>query len=467
MTTKPTVRNTGENFYLVAPRVKRMASLTRDDEVGKLPEILFNRTPNLLIRLLTIPEIPPVYIPGSTLEDQHPTASSSNTPSKTNLSHLPTELHLLIVSLLTPSIEDILSLALTCRYFWTICWAPIHTHFANRALGLWARDQPIICAGEFVEVEDFPPECFTKQEIDSLRARKIIIHPSHRRVRFPKFMMFHFKEEEDFQKEKVVDLRRESLFAIASVARRGRKERDGEHHDNDPAFRLARKYLVVDDKTYFAPGEKWMLRNWTTKEFVRAEALAIEQQVDLDRAESESELELGFQHTATPSDTDSDTQVETESETEPDEPNSGTDTDLGSCTQAETESSEPVRVTETDKDTDTPTEIETKAESGTARIDRLDTYPWSLGHAVLSRICWTTWPGGGLPTKRLPLHLRRGVWAGHRFDITTWRRHVSEAQRKNTFKDEDEKGEEVEWKDVSDEVRKEMDEFLEMLYGEN
>ena len=282
-------------------------------------------------------------------------------------------------------------------------------------------------------------------------------------MRFPMFMMFSFKEEEDFRKEKLLDLRRESLFAIASVARRERKERDGEHHDNDPAFCLAQKYLVVDEKTYFAPGEKWVLRNWTTKEFVRAEALAIEQQGDLDLAESKSELD--FQHTATPSDTYSDTRVETESETEPDEPDSGTDTYSGSNTQAETKSREPDTVTETDKDTNTHTDIETETASETARIGRLHTYPWSLGHAVLSRICWTTWPGGGPPSNWLPLHLRRGIWAGHRFDITTWRRHVSEAQKKNSLMGEDEKGEEGEWKDVSDEVRKEMDEFLEMFYG--
>ena len=66
-----------------------------------------------------------------------------------------------------------------------------------------------------------------------------------------------------------------------------------------------------------------------------------------------------------------------------------------------------------------------------------------LGHVVLARTCWSTSSDG------THLHdvAHRGVWAGDRFDITSL----------DALDEKDENGEQVEWKDVTEEVLDEMD----------
>lgn len=72
-----------------------------------------------------------------------------------------------------------------------------------------------------------------------------------------------------------------------------------------------------------------------------------------------------------------------------------------------------------------------------------------FGEVVLSRICWSTSNSVSMADTT---NISRGVWAGHRFDITTIKRHESEA-----------KG--IEWRDVSDEVAREITEIWEANYG--
>jgi hypothetical protein len=74
-----------------------------------------------------------------------------------------------------------------------------------------------------------------------------------------------------------------------------------------------------------------------------------------------------------------------------------------------------------------------------------------FGGVVLSRICWSSSPNHSM---RYDGDIHRGVWAEHRFDITTFARH-----------ERDTKGEE--WKDVSDEVLAEIARIWESMYGKN
>ena len=73
-----------------------------------------------------------------------------------------------------------------------------------------------------------------------------------------------------------------------------------------------------------------------------------------------------------------------------------------------------------------------------------------LGQVVLSRICWST---DNSRAMRYEGDIHRGVWAGDRFDIITI----------DQFKLVDG---EKEWKDVSDEVAKEVTEIWGSEYGE-
>ena len=74
---------------------------------------------------------------------------------------------------------------------------------------------------------------------------------------------------------------------------------------------------------------------------------------------------------------------------------------------------------------------------------------FGFGEVVLSRISWSSCPSCGIADAP---DLYRGVWAGHRFDITTLERH-----------ERGEKG--VEWKNISEEVNEWVDYLWGMEFG--
>ncbi len=63
-----------------------------------------------------------------------------------------------------------------------------------------------------------------------------------------------------------------------------------------------------------------------------------------------------------------------------------------------------------------------------------------IGNVILSRVCWSTSSSVSMANGG---NIHRGIWAGHRFDITTLARH-----REGTKEDE--------WRDISEEVAKEI-----------
>jgi hypothetical protein len=71
-----------------------------------------------------------------------------------------------------------------------------------------------------------------------------------------------------------------------------------------------------------------------------------------------------------------------------------------------------------------------------------------FGEVVLSRICWSSDPSVNMAYNG---NIHRGVWAGHRFDITTRARHEQDVKE--------------EWKDVSEEVAREIASIWESEYG--
>jgi hypothetical protein len=79
---------------------------------------------------------------------------------------------------------------------------------------------------------------------------------------------------------------------------------------------------------------------------------------------------------------------------------------------------------------------------------------WGFGEVVISRICWSSQPDSSL---RHDLQLHRGVWAGHRLDIVTTEKFRKENGGEGTDK----------WKDISDEVAKEMETLCESKFGKD
>lgn len=74
-----------------------------------------------------------------------------------------------------------------------------------------------------------------------------------------------------------------------------------------------------------------------------------------------------------------------------------------------------------------------------------------FGEVVMSRTCWSSSDSISMAYRG---QIHRGVWAGHRFDITTRGRH-----------DESTRDGEEEWKDVSEEVAAEIAAIWESEFG--
>ncbi|KAL7938060.1 hypothetical protein V8C35DRAFT_330131, partial [Trichoderma chlorosporum] len=73
-----------------------------------------------------------------------------------------------------------------------------------------------------------------------------------------------------------------------------------------------------------------------------------------------------------------------------------------------------------------------------------------FGFILISRILWSTYDCDSMECE-IPLH--RGIWAGHKFDITTWKKHKAET------------GDDDEWDDKSEEVTEEIPTICESIYG--
>jgi hypothetical protein len=286
---------------------------------------------------------------------------TSNIHRSITFSDLPVEIHRLIFINLD-SIEDILCLALTSRqYLWAIGLEYMHCYYAS-FLGRWAGVN-IVCVGEDVRAGDFPPKLFSVEEVDELNQKTIDEAGSddgywdESNDSAKPFTLYHFSLPTVSDPEETDDVRIESSGIYLDCRKRSKHR--------DPAFQLASRELLVSDSNYLPQDEPWILRNLTTKEIVRSEAIALK-----------PEFVRG------------------------------------------------------------------------PHIDVL-----GFGHAVLSRICWSTSPSLSTVDPRGTTSITRGVWAGHCFDITTLARHESETEGVTG------------WSDVSRQVAEEMAVIWESEWG--
>jgi hypothetical protein len=394
----------GQGFCLAAPRVNKALPWA-----GKLGEILFDGSAGVLVRLLAVPvrsqnllcvseasPVPPTKsrsacyttekTAGNSVQDEiiqtvNPTRAERKADGKLlaqcgrhqkqaktesrnsgdagdtsyapTFSSIPTEVHRLIFNY-TEFIEDVICLSLTSRYFWSIGQGYIHDHYAS-FLGAWAGEN-IVCVGEDVEPGDFPPGLFTMEEENELRQKSIVIpdesSPDRETYSEP-LTLYHFTLDIAAEMEERIDLYRESISTYMRCRDRG--------NHTDAAFKCQYSDIVVEESKYYPEDQPWILRNLTTKEFVRSEAIALR-----------------------------------------------------------------------------PEDIYGP------RIRGL-----GFGEVVMSRISWSTSSSVSMSDKS---KIHRGVWAGHRFDITTLARHIEET-----------KG--GEWRDVSEEVAREIAGIWEDEYG--
>ncbi|KPM38145.1 hypothetical protein AK830_g8388 [Neonectria ditissima] len=300
----------GQKFQLVAPREKMSLSWG-----GKLGEMLFDGSAKVLVRLLAVPVRhlnPPIQprhlhrhslettiVPpgaGDSLQEiridrcakrkadgevlagppRHPKRAkrkgsddTADTDYSMTLSDLPIEVHQLIFSHIE-SIEEVICLSLASRHFWKVGRERMHDIYAS-FLGRWAGKN-IVCVGEDVQPDDYPPGLFSAEELDVLRHETSAIpydfdYPDEVVDPNVPFTLHHFTFPSVSDMEEDVCLFNKSLGLVGYFSMVGISK--------DTAFASTRPEMLVKEETYFPEDQPWILRNLTTKEFVRSEAIAL------------------------------------------------------------------------------------------------------------------------------------------------------------------------------------------------
>ncbi|KAK9434757.1 F-box domain containing protein [Metarhizium brunneum] len=331
-----------ENFQLIAPNAKLFRP-----EKAPVHTLLFQEWSRALVCLLAVPVPQPdlFQVPderGSQDEARFSTAIQRGSRIMgqavkpisghgATILDLPTEIILQ---------TDLICLGLARRSFWAIARQRLHDYYMS-LWGKWAGEN-IVYVGEYTQPGDVPPGLFSEEEIDEQISKSISLYEIGNR--------FGSKEQ------KMELCIRDASIRLYEAC----KNRDKSH---DPAFELAYSEIVCEDSTYFPENESWILRNLTTEEFVRSEAIAIRPEY----IHGPFIKYLGFHE------------------------------------------------------------------------------------VIVSRASWSTFS----PTAMIdPTEIARGVWAGHRFDITTLTRHNLDPQA-------------TEWRDVSEEVAKEIASIWRDNHGPN
>ncbi|KAI1194513.1 hypothetical protein F5X97DRAFT_311084 [Nemania serpens] len=237
-----------EEFYFVAPR--EPLALVKQ---GTLRAMLFDGTARELVKFFAIP-VQPQY------------SASTNSQARDNgdaliLSMLPPEIYYLIFDHME-CIEDVVCFGFTHSYFWPFARSYLDDHYKS-FLGIWAGKN-FVCIGNHIQPDDYPPDLFSAEELNKLRQRRVYTPTS----RVP-FALCHFADPKaDHPRTDFVDPRWEALDVFRRYF----------HRDDRGGTRDVLKFkprMIPTRSTYYPRDQPWVLRNLTTKEFVRAEGIAI------------------------------------------------------------------------------------------------------------------------------------------------------------------------------------------------
>lgn len=251
---------------------------------GGLSQIFFEGSAAALVRLLAVPVRPqnPSAIPIASSAAQMATGDSLQKAQQGNqknrqadsealvgapehkqrktrdwtktltLSNLPPEIHHLIFDDLG-YIVDTICFGLTSRYFWTFAEKLVFDYYAS-FLGRWAGKN-IVCVGEDVEPGDYPPGLFSASELGELVM--ILDQPLN---------LYHMALPGSCDMETENNIRYESSRIYLGCYSRIK-------HFHRAFFEACPVIVVSDESRYFPKHLPWILRNLTTKEFVRSEAI--------------------------------------------------------------------------------------------------------------------------------------------------------------------------------------------------
>ncbi|KAF2967267.1 hypothetical protein GQX73_g6324 [Xylaria multiplex] len=240
-----------ELFHFIAPRARMAFS-----KHGTLRELLFKGQASRLVDLFAVP-VQPLYSPPSTPQAQQ---------KKTGiLFNLPPEIHSLIFDHIE-FIDDVVCFGLTSQYFWTLARGHLDDYYKS-FLGTWSGEN-FVCVGEKVKPDDYPAGLFSAEELDTLRPlRTDVCHGGWYWNCNEPFALSHFRSPTVSDIIDYVDFRDEALSILELCESRAKSK--------DPTFAARLQQIIPEHSTYFPQDQPWILRNLTTKEFVRSEAIAV------------------------------------------------------------------------------------------------------------------------------------------------------------------------------------------------
>lgn len=194
------------------------------------------------------------------------TGNKANARSPATICTLPVEIILLIIFHIE-YIDDVRALGLVNRYLFHVSQEELAKYFAQM-FGRWAGKE-IVCVGEDTEPDDYPPGLFSETEIDRLRGMSVNVDdgsgdPDNIVLSLALFATPYISRE-----RKRLDLTGETIYTMSVLDGLPRSERFGK----DCMMRALTEHGHVQN---FVPNnQSWILRNKTTKQFVRSEPIAL------------------------------------------------------------------------------------------------------------------------------------------------------------------------------------------------
>ncbi|OBT41432.1 hypothetical protein VE00_08052 [Pseudogymnoascus sp. WSF 3629] len=177
---------------------------------------------------------------------------------------LPLEIYLLIFDHLD-DLADIICVGYATPYLWGIVQRTIPQLYKSM-LGTWAGE-PIVCVGEEIPAGDYPPGLFSLEEVETLN--KEVYFWGHKHRTSPR-TLFNLT----YPHNGIVEYAGLTTNALASRTYDACLRR----FDRYPSFALRAELLWIytERPDFTTRQEAWILRNLTTKEFVRAEGIALD-----------------------------------------------------------------------------------------------------------------------------------------------------------------------------------------------
>lgn len=172
-----------------------------------------------------------------------------------SLFHLHSNIHHAIFSYLE-DVEHVLSLSLTSRYFWAVGVMYIEDHIV-KSLAPWAGER-IICASDRCDPRDYPPGLLSPEEEAEVRELNRV------------YDMESFSIDHTYKKV--------GGPSLSQKLQRWFQKYEAEH----PMSAADRTEIMMGLKPeileFYPHDQQWILRNLTTKEYVRGEVIALKEE---------------------------------------------------------------------------------------------------------------------------------------------------------------------------------------------